>query len=60
MISSESKMFGAGTAVVATIVPENVIPLATKVLLAIVFAVISGFGFQLGTFLWNRARGIKQ
>jgi hypothetical protein len=56
MLSTEAKHFGIGAAVVATAIPDWLLSGLEKVGLALVIAVVSGFGYALGTAIWNRIK----
>lgn len=55
-LTSESKMFGAGSAVLASVIPDGVMEPLSKLLLAAVIALVSGFCYAAGQYLWSKIK----
>jgi hypothetical protein len=55
-VTTEAKHFGLVSAVVASAVPDWLLSSLEKIGLALVIAIVSGFGYALGTALWNRIK----
>ncbi len=53
-IDNAAKGFGATVATIGSVIPDAVISVIDKLLLAVIMAVISGLGFAAGTAIWNR------